>query len=259
MRVSVLTALAALSACSDPPVGSDSVDVNAAAARAQGDIDTYAADRRAAQRPAVAIAPPVVPAALPTSSATPTPSAQADGPAAVARAYIAAIAAGRYDRAYLLWDGAGRASGLDPKQFAASFSRYARITGQVGVPGRIDAGAGQRFTAVPVQLRGTLAADGSPFALEGTLILHRAAAIDGATSVQRSWRIREANLATAPTTLAQRSPTAGYRCAGATRVSARSEPRATDDKGSASERGIWYRRDQADASETAPTACMAGN
>lgn len=58
MRISALAVVVVLlSACSDPHTSNVSADVNAAAAQAQGDIDTYAANAlasgNASRRPSV--------------------------------------------------------------------------------------------------------------------------------------------------------------------------------------------------------------
>lgn len=70
----------------------------------------------------------------------------------------------------------------------ARFTRYARYHAVVGAPGRIDAGAGQRYIEVPVTLTGTLRS-GAAFREKAVVVLHRAGDIDGATAEQKSWRI----------------------------------------------------------------------
>ena len=142
--------------------------------------------------------------ALPKPAATPGPAAppadavapdSATAAADVVRRYEAAIAARRYGVAYRLWE--PDAAGMTAQAFAASFARYAEYRADVGTPGRIDAGAGQRYVTVPVRISGTLR-QGGRFALEGPITLHHVADIDGAGREQREWRIRSSDLTPRP-------------------------------------------------------------
>lgn len=72
--------------------------------------------------------------------------------------------------------------------FASAFAKYASYHTTIGIPGAVEAGAGQRYVTIPVKAFGTLR-NGETFVLEGPVTLHRAADIDGATAAQRSWRI----------------------------------------------------------------------
>lgn len=115
--------------------------------------------------------------------------------AAVVRRYYALIGRKRYGDAYDLWEPA--AVGMSRAAFVASFAKFADYRAEVGAPGRVDAGAGQRYVTVPARAYGTLTA-GGPFKLVGTLTLHRTADIDGATAAQRSWRIRSSDMKPRP-------------------------------------------------------------
>ncbi len=123
--------------------------------------------------------------------------AGADAAVAVLRDYFAAIGAGRYADAYRLWNGRGEASGMSAKAFADSFGKYSSYTATIGTPGRIDAGAGQRYIEIPVMVDARLR-DGSPAPLEGSMTLRRTGDIDGATAEQRSWRIADSGLKPRP-------------------------------------------------------------
>lgn len=149
--------------------------------------------------------PPPAPAAAP-STATPTaaastlPAAAAvplsddAPPEAVVRRYGEAIAARRYGEARALWADDGRASGMSPAAFAARFDRYARFDLHVGAPRDPDAGAGQRYVTIPVEVTGTLRT-GAPFRLQGSLVLHKVAdEIDGDQPHMHAWRIRSGEL-----------------------------------------------------------------
>ena len=174
--------------------------------------------------------PDATPSPSPAPSAEPSdaalledgPEQSADAARQVVRRYYALIGRGDHAAAYALWDDGGRASGMSAAAFAQSFARYARYDAAVGRPRRVEGGAGQRYVEVPVALRGTLK-DGSPFAMRGTVTLHRAGPIDGATAEQRRWRIARADIRPHPAEAATPSATstpfllpasrvARYRC-----------------------------------------------
>jgi len=196
------------------------VDINGAAEQAQGDIDTYRANAlqsprevAAARPPAAATTPSPSPSAgrppleppapgtpgglpddrTPVSEAPFTPES-AQGAANVVQTYFALIEGGQFDQARALWGDGGKASGMSPAAFAASFARYAEYHANIGAPGRIDAGAGQRYVSVPVQVYGRLKDGGQAFNLRGDVSLHRTADVDGATAAQKQWRISAINL-----------------------------------------------------------------
>ncbi|WP_448662358.1 hypothetical protein ACG3SL_17065 [Sphingomonas sp. CJ20] len=210
MRLILLLSVCGLAACSaDPTTNATADTANAAAGE-----------------PAVQIAaatPAPTPAPSPASSATPAPldppapgepggldddrtpvseapftAESAQGAANVVQTYYALIGEGKYRRAWALWDNAGRASGMGAGEFAASFDKYAEYRANIGAPGRIDAGAGQRYVTVPVQVYGRMKQGDRPFNLRGSITLHRTADIDGATAQQRSWRIRSSDLKPTP-------------------------------------------------------------
>ena len=149
--------------------------------------------------PASAPTPAGAPSApsAPTPAATPAIAAPADSSEAAAdvlRRYYAAIDRRRFAEAYAAWEPG--AAGIDADAFAASFAGYRRYHAEVGTPGRIDAGAGQRYVTIPVRSFGTKA-DGTRFAMAGEAVLHRAGDIDGASAAQRRWRIRSIEMADA--------------------------------------------------------------
>lgn len=211
---------------SQPGANAASVDINGTAEQAQGDIDTYESNALQTPREAAANSPlpPPVPSPTPTPVASATPLAppgpgepgglpddrtpvseapftpeSAQGAANVVQTYYALIGAGKYHQAWSLWDNGGAASGMSAAAFAASFDKYAAYHANVGAPGRIDAGAGQRYVTVPVQAYGTLT-NGSAFNLRGDVTLHRAGDIDGATAAQKAWHINTTNLKQTPST-----------------------------------------------------------
>lgn len=150
----------------------------------------------AAPLPPVEPIPPGQPGGLPDDrtpiSEAPFTPESAQGAADVVQRYYALIASGRYADAFAL-----RVPGQqDAGAFAAGFARYAEYHAQVGGPGKIDAGAGQRLVTVPVQTYGR-EKNGAPFHASGTSTLQRTE-VDGATPDQRRWRIREIALKTIP-------------------------------------------------------------
>lgn len=139
----------------------------------------------------------------------PTPEPGPDDARSVVSTYFDALSAGRYDEAFALWE--PEAAGMDAKAFAASFARYRSYKADIGVPGRVDAGAGQRYVTVPVRVTAVMADDGETVTMVGPVTLHRTGAIDGSTAAQRRWRIRDTALKPRPDGAAA-SPSADYAC-----------------------------------------------
>ena len=162
-----------------------------------GGCGAGAPPRDKAAQDAVKIERAAVPASAPTPAATPAIAAPADSAEAAAdvlRRYYAAIDRRRFAEAYAAWEPG--AAGVDAEAFAANFAGYRRYHAEVGTPGRIDAGAGQRYVTIPVRSFGTKA-DGTRFAMAGEAVLHRAGDVDGASAAQRRWRIRSIEMAVA--------------------------------------------------------------
>lgn len=113
----------------------------------------------------------------------------AQGAAQVVQIYYALIEEGKYSAAWALWQDGGKASGMSADAFGASFAKYSAYHANIGAPGRVDAGAGQRYVTVPVQAYGTLKNGNRPFNMLGSITLHRTADIPGAMAEQRSWHI----------------------------------------------------------------------
>ncbi|MEO7679817.1 MAG: hypothetical protein ABIS14_03860 [Sphingomonas sp.] len=189
-----------------------SLDIGGAADAARNDIARYAAgqnERRATLQQAPRTATPPRPAPLrPPAPGTPgglpddrTPIAEASatpdsaqGAATIVETYYALLGEGKYSRAWALWDGDGKASGMTTDAFAASFDRYSEYHANIGAPGVVDAGAGQRHVTVPVQVYARLKQGAAPVYLIGSVTLHRTADIDGATAAQRSWHLSSVDL-----------------------------------------------------------------
>ena len=200
--------------CSSGSTGpaNGSVDINAAAVQAQGSVDAYAANA-AAEAPTPTLVPassasPLVPPAPGTPGGLPddrTPVAEgpfssdsAQGAADVVQRYYALIGEGKYRQAWGLWDDGGKASGATVRIFEARFAGYSEYHANIGAPGAVDAGAGQRYVTVPVQVYARLKQGGAAEYQIGSVTLHRTADIDGATAAQKSWHIRSIDLKPAP-------------------------------------------------------------
>ncbi len=109
----------------------------------------------------------------------------ADAAVAVIRDYYAAINGRDYARALALWQQPPQSL----QQFADGFAGTAGVSVQVGAPGPIDAGAGQRNIEIPVTLDATQA-DGRVDRYAGSYVLHRSVVEGG----NPEWRIARAQL-----------------------------------------------------------------
>lgn len=110
----------------------------------------------------------------------------ADAAVSVLRDYFAAINTRDFARAYALW----RQNPQTPAQFADGFAGTTGVSVEIGTPGPIDAGAGQRFIDIPVTLDATQA-DGRVERYAGRVVLHRSSVEGG----DPGWRIERAALA----------------------------------------------------------------
>jgi hypothetical protein len=180
-----------LAACSpEAPPSGNSVNHSTMAERSDTPVPAPepapAADASPAPRP--------VPPASDRTPVDEAPFAEdgAQGAANVVQTYHALIEAGKYREAYRLWEPG--AAGMSAQAFAESFARYAEYHAEVGAPGRVDAGAGQRYVTVPVRVYGKLAKGGRSFDMRGEIVLHRTADIDGATAEQKRWHIRSSDI-----------------------------------------------------------------
>jgi hypothetical protein len=114
----------------------------------------------------------------------------------VLRGYYAAIDAGEYERAYLLWGDSGRSSNQSLEEFRDGFGDTASTEVVVGEPGRVEGAAGSRFIEIPVEI---VAVDrsGGTQRFAGSYVLRRVV-VDGATEAQRRWHLFSADLAACP-------------------------------------------------------------
>lgn len=224
-RFVLTTATLLLATACSPQQPSGQVDIGNAAQAAHESVGAYASGSSSSGPTAASTAPA---SARPAPLASPSASASAPvagatekvaepgaaEAAAVVRRYLALIADRDFATARSLWDRGGAASGMSEADFAASFARYRSFKGEVGEPGRIDAGAGQRYITVPVRVTGTLK-NGDPFTLAGPITLHRTGPVDGATEQQRQWHISASALKPRPGAAAPAMPdqvTARFRC-----------------------------------------------
>lgn len=106
--------------------------------------------------------------------------------------YYAAIDASDYERAYAAWGDEGRASGQTYLQFVAGFAETARVSVEVGEPGRIEGAAGSRYVQIPVVVTARRKG-GQRERFEGSYTLRRAV-VEGASASQRRWHLHDASL-----------------------------------------------------------------
>jgi membrane-bound inhibitor of C-type lysozyme len=214
VRAVLLVPFLCLAACSQPATtGNTEVDINDAAERARGDINSYNATdnvsevaTNGATPPATADEPPLAPAEpgqpgglpddrTPVSEGKFTPDS-AQGAANVVQIYFASIEGGKYAAARALWGNGGADSKLSPAAFAASFAKYKEYHANIGGPGEVEGAAGSRYVSVPVQIYARLK-DGRPDYQTGAIVLRRTV-VDGSTPEQRKWHIYSADLKPAP-------------------------------------------------------------
>ncbi len=110
----------------------------------------------------------------------------AEAAVAVLRNYYAALNVRDFARAHALW----RQNPQTVAQFADGFAGTAGVSVEIGAPGPIDAGAGQRFIEIPVRLDATQQ-DGRVDRYAGRYVLHRSVVEGG----NPDWRIERATLA----------------------------------------------------------------
>jgi membrane-bound inhibitor of C-type lysozyme len=273
LRAVLLVPFLCLAACSQPTTtGNSEVDINDAAERARGDINSYNADNvsevatNGATAPATGDELPLAPAEpgqpgglpddrTPVSEGKFTPDS-AQGAANVVQIYFASIEGGKYAAARALWGNEGADSKLSPAAFAASFAKYKEYHANIGGPGEVEGAAGSRYVSVPVQIYARLK-DGRPDYQRGEIVLRRTE-VDGATAEQRKWHIYSIDLKPAPGNgAASGTPpvvSARYRCMDGTKFAVRFDNRsdtatiarngrtvATLD-GQKPASGIWYKK-----------------
>lgn len=272
MRTLILACPLFLAACSSAgePDRSPESNVTVEAGSVPGPVPSASSAVDDVPPPADAL-----PSPEPAGSATPANEAaaatlaedgyeeSAEAAAQIVQRYYRLIGRGDFAGAWRQWDDGGRASGMSEAEFARSFDRFARYDAAVGRPGRIESGAGQRYVEVPVAITGATRS-GEPLALNGTVVMHRAGPIDGATAEQRRWRIARAEMKPRPAETAARdgeptptpAPTlvALYRCGDGTLMRVRFDrQRDTADvelggsllgelDGQRPASGIWYKR-----------------
>jgi hypothetical protein len=122
-------------------------------------------------------------------SEAPFTADSAQGAADVVQHYYALLEAKRFTEARVLWEPGADGAKHDASAFAQEFADYAEYHANIGAPGRIDAGAGQRYVEVPVMVYGRRKS-GAAINAKYTVTLHRTADIDGATAKQKRWHIR---------------------------------------------------------------------
>lgn len=184
MRLFLLLALLSLSACSPGP-GDETPSntlVNVDAIDSASDVGVN-----------TGVPAPGTPGGLANDgtplSEAPFAADSAQGAADVVQRYYGLLEAKRYAEARTLWEAGADGAANDASAFAQGFADYGEYHANVGAPGEIDAGAGQRYVEVPVVVYGRRKS-GAAFNAKYKVTLHRTADIDGATPEQKTWHIR---------------------------------------------------------------------
>jgi membrane-bound inhibitor of C-type lysozyme len=240
-QVRIYLPILLLAGCSQPSqVNNTAIDINAAAERAKSDIATYAsndgtpANSLHTNSDTAATDAPLTPAepgqagGLPDDKIPiaegPIAADSAQGAANVVQTYYALLESGKYRQAWALWANGGADSKVSAAAFAAGFTKYREYHANIGAPGTVDAGAGQRYVTVPVQVYARLA-NGKPEYQRGSVVLHRTGDIDGATAEQKAWRIQSIDLKPTPGASGAASTpalaNARYRCMDGTKITVR--------------------------------------
>jgi hypothetical protein len=184
MRFVLLLTAASLAACS--PSGGDGGNdtvVNVDAIDSISDANSAGANVSPVPAPAPGTPGGLANDMTPVSEA-PFTADSAQGAADVVQRYYALLEEKKPKEALALWEGE---PGADNDVTLADYSEY---HAQIGAPGEIDAGAGQRYVTVPVVVYGRLKAGNKPFNRKLTVTLHRVGDVDGATDEQKRWHIR---------------------------------------------------------------------
>jgi len=188
-----------LAGCSQPAATNTTTETASVTERTVDNVATSAPAPVSSSEP-LTPAEPGQPGGLPDDrtplSEAPFAPDSAQGAADVVQTYYALIGEAKYRDAWALWGGKGAESGQSANAFAASFARYSEYHANVGGPGAINAGAGQRYVTVPVQAYARLK-DGKAAYWIGRVVLHRTD-VDGATAEDKKWRIKSIDLKTVP-------------------------------------------------------------
>lgn len=166
---------------------SQGIDINGAAIRAQNDVDRYTNEQGQSAASSRATGKPKREPAMAQGETT-----GPGDPAAIVRAYFAALADHRYDKAATFRENGPTATMLNEE--AGRYRGYAAI---IGVPGPIDAGAGQLHVTVPVTItdKNGTDNDGGAGKLAGDVVLHRVNdGIESDDPNAHQWRISSIEL-----------------------------------------------------------------
>ena len=176
-RIALAAPVLALAACgqdgAQAPVADDTAPVAAPAP----------APAEPAATAAPCEAPPLVPEAAKGQ----------EGARNILLAWACALEQGDYSTAYAQWGADAEArSGMTEAEHAAYWSAFETIT--AAVPGgRMEGAAGSSYYEVPAAITGERT-DGTPYRLEGPVVLRRVNDVPGATAEQLRWHIESVDL-----------------------------------------------------------------
>ena len=161
------------------------------------DSSRTAAARDTTPAPRVRVPASRPPAATPSRRATrpsvaSTPADSVGDPAAIVRAYYAAIRAHDFLRAYRMWETSGQRNVRSFAQFEAGFDSTETVDVKTSAPGRVEGAAGSRYVTVPVEIDSRLR-NGTRQKFTGTYTLRRVV-VPGASDAHRRWHLYAANI-----------------------------------------------------------------
>lgn len=136
--------------------------------------------------------PDTAPHAAAPPPAKPNDTSDVQGAVDLLQNYYDAIDRHDYERAYRCWEGNGAASGKSFKDFTKGFSKTASAQVAIDSTGRIEGAAGLQYVTLPVTITATTA-HRKEQQYKGVYVLRRTM-VDGATSIQRAWRIYTAKI-----------------------------------------------------------------
>lgn len=125
-------------------------------------------------------------------ASAPVPVDSVGDPAAVVRAYYAAIRSHDFMKAYRMWETSGQRNARSFSQFEAGFDSTESVDAKPGEPGRIEGAAGSRYVTVPVEIDSRLR-NGTRQRFSGTYTLRRVV-VPGASTAERRWHLYAANI-----------------------------------------------------------------
>jgi hypothetical protein len=183
MRITILTLIALMTACTQRAPQQNEAATNAAAITNIVTPTNNVAAEEPLNPPA-----PGEPGGLPDDrtpiSEGPIDPKSARGAGQVAQTYFALLESGKRAEASKLWS---------DKAQEPNYSAFKEVHANIGSPGEPEAAAGSIFVDIPIQLYGRRQ-NGTQFSTLGEVTLRRVNDVPGSTPEQREWRLYRTDL-----------------------------------------------------------------